>query len=345
MSKFLSIVFGILGVVVLLSLGQSVIVPFLVAIFGWYLINALATYYAMVMPRPKSKWTKIFSLLFSIATTIGLVWLFVIEMTPNIHLFMERWPQIQSKLIIFLRQLLEPVGITISTSAMNMEFNEIAMAFRSSLAGLFTSMGLILVYIFFMFIEQGTFVNKIRALFSENNQHKKILRIFRDIDHNMKKYLFIRTVMSSMMGVSSYLWMSYFNLELAGFWAFLIFVLMYIPTFGSILACALPILYSLLFFRDISDTITMGLGIAALQIVIGNILEPKLTGQTLNLSTLAILVNLVFWGILWGPVGMFFSVPLLVAILVVTSQFDSMRPFAILLSANGIIPDKEEDDN
>ena len=72
------------------------------------------------------------------------------------------------------------------------------------------------------------------------------------------------------------------------------------------------------------------------------IIEPKLTGKTLNLSTLAILINLVFWGLLWGVAGMFFSVPLLVATFIITAQFDSTRWIAILLSADGNIPDKRE---
>jgi predicted PurR-regulated permease PerM len=84
-------------------------------------------------------------------------------------------------------------------------------------------------------------------------------------------------------------------------------------------------------------------GLIGLQILFGNIIEPKLTGKTLNLSTLAILINLVFWGMIWGIAGMFFSVPILVAILIVTAQFDSTRWIAILLSADGNIPDKSDE--
>jgi predicted PurR-regulated permease PerM len=84
-------------------------------------------------------------------------------------------------------------------------------------------------------------------------------------------------------------------------------------------------------------------GLIFLEIIFGNILDPKLMGKTLNLSTLAILINLVFWGLLWGIAGMFFSVPILAAIFIITAQFDSTRWIAVLLSADGQIPDKTDD--
>ena len=78
------------------------------------------------------------------------------------------------------------------------------------------------------------------------------------------------------------------------------------------------------------------------KIILGEV-PPKLMGKSLNLSTLAILINLVFWGMIWGIAGMFFSVPILVGIYIVAAQFDSTRWIAVLLSADGKIPDKNED--
>ena len=105
----------------------------------------------------------------------------------------------------------------------------------------------------------------------------------------------------------------------------------------------MPILFAILMGMTLNEVILVSLGLIGLQILFGNIIEPKLTGKTLNLSTLAILINLVFWGLIWGVAGMFFSVPLLVATFIITAQFDSTRWIAILLSADGKIPDKNED--
>ena len=133
------------------------------------------------------------------------------------------------------------------------------------------------------------------------------------------------------------------DLQFAGVWAFVIFILSYIPTIGAIVGCGLPILFAMVIGAPLNTLALITIGLVGLQILFGNIIEPKLTGTTLNLSTLAILINLVFWGLIWGVAGMFFSVPLLVATFIITAQFDSTRWIAILLSADGKIPDKNED--
>ena len=116
----------------------------------------------------------------------------------------------------------------------------------------------------------------------------------------MKKYLFMKTLVSAITGLISYAWMTILGLEFAGVWAFSIFILSYIPTIGAILGCGIPILFSVLTGATLNEVILISLGLIGLQILFGNIIEPKLTGKTLNLSTLAILINLVFWGLIWG---------------------------------------------
>lgn len=193
-----------------------------------------------------------------------------------------------------------------------------------------------------MFIEQSTFNQKFSAMFPSRRQSKKMRYILDSIDTNMKKYLFVKTVISAITGVASFIWLQLIGLEFAGVWAFIVFITSYIPTIGAIVACGLPILYSIISAPSLQQPLLTTVGLIGLQIIFGNILEPKLTGKTLNLSTLAILINLVVWGTIWGIAGMFFSVPLLVATYIICAQFDSTRWIAVLLSADGQIPDKDE---
>ena len=160
----------------------------------------------------------------------------------------------------------------------------------------------------------------------------------------MKKYLFTKTFISASTGLCAYTLLSIIGLEYASVWAFIIFILNYIPTIGSILACVLPIIFALISGDTWHLAAFTAISLVALEIVFGNILDPKLTGKTLNISTLAILINLVFWGMIWGPAGMFFSVPILVAIYVTTAQFSSTRWIATLLSSDGKIPDETQSD-
>ena len=160
----------------------------------------------------------------------------------------------------------------------------------------------------------------------------------------MKKYLFTKTFVSAATGVCSYIVLKLIGLEYAGVWGFILFLLNYIPTIGSILACALPIAYALIMHDTWQIPVFTTIALISIETIFGNIIDPKLTGKALNISSLAILINLVFWGMIWGPAGMFFSVPILMAIYVTSAQFEHTRWIATLLSTDGKIPDETQND-
>lgn len=336
------------GVVVLLWLGSSIFVPLLVATFLWYLINATATYYRKIFPSEPRRQNvgilfDIISNVLSLATFAGLIYLFATRVRPMFGELLPAIPEIQARLNNLWRYLSETFDIDITAISLP-SIETIASNVGSSVAKIATSMGMVIVYMIFMFVEQSTFHKKFAVLFPNKNQHKKMRYILSSIDENMKKYLFMKTLVSGVTGIISYIWMYMLGLEFAGVWAFAIFILSYIPTIGAIIGCGMPILFALITGATLNTLVLISVGLIGLQILFGNIIEPKLTGKTLNLSTLAILINLVFWGLIWGVAGMFFSVPLLVATFIITAQFDSTRWIAILLSADGNIPDKDEDE-
>lgn len=340
------------GLIVLLWLGRSILIPLLVATFLWYLINAITAYYRMIMPfkserdRKEHRWAaRVFdwtSNILAAATIGGVIYLFATQIRPMSAELIAALPDLQHKLVVLGNYLSESLGLRFDASMLP-NITKIATNVGSSAAGIVTSMGMILVYMLFMFIEQSTFNKKFASLFPNKAQSKKMRYIINSIDENMKKYLFMKTLLSAITGVLSYFWLQMLGLEYAGVWAFIVFVTSYIPTIGAIVACGLPILYSVVTAPTLHQPILVAIGLIGLQVLFGNILEPKLTGKTLNLSTLAILINLVFWGMIWGIAGMFFSVPLLVATFIITAQFDSTRWIAVLLSADGNIPDKSDD--
>lgn len=335
-----------IGATFILWMGSSIFIPLLVAAFLWYLINATATYYRKLIPwRPESKWINISLTLLTnvlaIGTFFGLIYLFATHVRPMFSELLTAMPNIQEKVNKLWTYISKTLGINIATDTLP-SISSVVSNIGSSVAKIATSMGMVIVYMIFMFVEQSTFHKKFAELFPNKNQSKKMHFILSSINENMKKYLFMKTLLSGITGALSYFWMYALGLEFAGVWAFVIFILSYIPTIGAIISCALPIVFALVTFNTFNEPVLIAIGLIALQVVFGNILEPKLTGKTLNLSTLAILINLVFWGLIWGVAGMFFSVPLLVATFIITAQFDSTRWIAILLSADGKIPNKSE---
>ena len=330
----------------ILWIGSSIFIPLLVATFLWYLINATTTYYRKIFPvSPKNKWHdhlyNILSGVLSVLTFIGLIYVFVTRVRPMFSELMLAMPDIQASLNNLWNYVYGKFGINLNTIALP-NITTIVSSIGASVARIATSMGMVIVYMIFMFVEQNTFYEKLMHLFENKAKNKKMRYIFNSIDTNMKKYLFMKTMLSAVTGLVSYGWMYMLDLQFAGVWAFAIFILSYIPTIGAILGCIMPILFAAIMGATLNQVILVAIGLIGLQIVFGNILEPKLTGKTLNLSTLAILINLVFWGLIWGVAGMFFSVPLLVAVFIITAQFDSTRWIAVLLSADGKIPNKDE---
>ncbi len=338
-----------LGAMLLLWLGRPILIPLLIAAFVWYLLNAIAEYYRKIMPMYRADCPTAVSVTFNwlaralaLATLAGFIFLFATQISPTFSELMNQLPNLQTKFTTLGNYLSDRFGI--SWGLQNLpEVTGIIAGIGSSIASVATSFGMVLVYLIFMFVEQSTFNQKFAALFPAKRESKKMQFIVASIDTNMKKYLFMKTAMAGISALASYLWLQYLGLEFAGVWAFIIFITSYVPTIGAIVATVLPVLFSLVVAPTITTPILVALGLIAVQIIFGNMIEPKLMGKTLNISTLAILINLVFWGMIWGVAGMFFSVPLLVATYIVTAQFDSTRWVAVLLSADGAIPDKREE--
>ena len=335
-----------------LWIGRSIFIPLLFATFLWYLLNAISAYYRKIMPCYKTSLnsckipSRLFTLvsnLLSIGTVGGIIYLFATQIKPMLIELYNATPILQEKLFIFSNFVSDKFGVDIDINLIP-NLPQIAGYVGTSLAGIATSTGMVFIYLIFMFVEQSSFNKKIDAMPLSRIKAKKLRYILNSIDENMKKYLFTKTFISAATGLCAYISLKLIGLEDATVWAFIIFILNYIPTIGSILACALPIAYALISGDSWHLALLTAISLIIIEIIFGNIIDPKLTGKTLNISTLAILINLVFWGMIWGPAGMFFSVPILAGIYITTAQFESTRWIATLLSTDGKIPDETPND-
>lgn len=128
------------------------------------------------------------------------------------------------------------------------------------------------------------------------------------------------------------------------FWAFLIFILNFIPTIGSLIATIFPAFFAVLQFGEFTPGILVLAIVGAIQLIVGNLVEPRVMGNTLNISPLVVFLTLSLWGVMWGVLGMLLSVPITVIIIIIMSEFPETRPIAILLSQKGniTIPDSEQ---
>jgi predicted PurR-regulated permease PerM len=187
----------------------------------------------------------------------------------------------------------------------------------------------VVLILIFMLLEALFLPVKMRAAMGRADADlKRFTRAARDV----QKYLGLKTVVSAATGLLIGGWVALLGLDFAVTWGFLAFLLNFIPNIGSIIA-AIPAVLLALVQLGLGEAILVAGGFLAINLVIGNIVEPQLMGHTLGMSTLAVFLSLVFWGWLWGPVGMFLSVPLTMILKIGLENSRELQWVAILLDS------------
>ncbi|MDQ2860154.1 MAG: AI-2E family transporter [Pseudomonadota bacterium] len=204
-----------------------------------------------------------------------------------------------------------------------------------ALQGFASSAVLVLVYLGFIVASRHAFERKMVRLLHEREDRHETLQVFLRVRNSVERYLWIQTITGVMIAVAGWLLMMAVGLENAFFWAFLIFILNYIPIVGAAVAIVLPAVFALVQFDGYGQGALVLGGLFAITFLVGNILLPRMQGDSLNMDPLVVLMSLGFWGAIWGLPGMFLSTPLTVLTMVILAQFEGSRWIAILLSADG----------
>lgn len=187
----------------------------------------------------------------------------------------------------------------------------------------------ILLTVVLLLLEMATIPEKLAVAFGTSHSSVAIVR---RIAHETRRYMALKTMVSLMTGVVATLMLMCFGVDYPVLWGLLAFLLNFVPTIGSLIAAAPPVVLAWLQF-DLAIAIYVAIGYAILNMVIGNLIEPRLMGRSLGLSTLVVFVSLVFWGWVLGPIGMILSVPLTMTIKIALENIDEARPIAVLLDS------------
>jgi AI-2 transport protein TqsA len=193
----------------------------------------------------------------------------------------------------------------------------------------------ILLYLAFLFPAAGIMTKKLDFIFGVGPRREQARDVFRRIRVSMEQYLWVQTVISLIITGLSYATFVIVGLENALFWSFVIFFLNFIPTIGSVVAVAVVTAVALVQFTSLPHIAAVAVGSSAWQFLIGNFIQPRMTGDSLNLSAVVVLLALAIWGAMWGIAGAFLAAPLTVMLMIVLAQFPTTRWIAILLSADG----------
>ena len=332
-----------LGIIILflfvLKATSEVMIPVAFALFIFAFVNPIMEKLSKL--KIPSGLSIVFIMVFVIAIFLilgYLIGILVNLLIAKLPYYAERVKAVDTLLSQYIIDYVDDIPKDFSIiGSLNVDWYSFLMGWLTSISSrvlsLLSDVMIILITLMFLLFERSTFMPKISfALDKEKGQ--KLSSLLEKINKQISKYLALKTIISLLTGICFYLTALVTGLDFALLWGFLAFVLNYIPTIGSIIATGLTIFMAVIQFTPNWIMIVyVAVLTISIEMVLGNIIDPRIQGVQLNISPLMILISLSFWGYIWGIAGMFLAVPVMSIIQIICLMVPSLKPVAIILSS------------
>jgi len=341
--RILLLIIALAVVAYILKTLKSIFIPLIFSIFLLFLFAPLINY------LKKHKVPMVLILLITlviIAVFLGLVILLIYAASNSLINGLPRYEDKFNELISKGTEYLQNLASNWNINTENISITNIAQIISSgfisipqfisntvnTLVSIIQNIFLIIFFLIFLLLEIEKLPLRLRKATSKLSK-EQTLDILQNIEKQIQNYLTIRTLVNLSAALLCMLWMLIFGVDFILVCGILLFVLDFIPDVGSVISSAIPILIYLLQSGFSFLWLIFALLIVATQMLIGNIIEPKLQGVQLNLTPIMVLVSLIFWGWLWGIVGMLICVPLTSAINIILKQVAPNNFISALISS------------
>ncbi len=334
--RVITIFAGVVIVVAGLRAAQPILIPFMVAVF-LAVLGSVPLFWLQRkgLPAPLAVLIVVAALIVTgvgLATVVGTS---LNSFTAALPGYQERLREEMSESIAWLTAR----GIEISGQAVMQQVDpgaamRLVARFLAALGGVLTNAFLITLTVVFILLEASSFPGKVRAALGRPEASLTPFKVFAD---NVNRYLAIKTVVSLATGGCAALWVWILGIDFPLLWGLVAFLLNYIPNLGSIIAGVPPVLLGFIQYGTGRAALVVA-GYVVINVVLGSMVEPRFQGRGLGLSTLVVFLSLVFWGWLWGPVGMLLSVPLTMTLKIALEISPETRWVAVLLGPASMQP-------
>ncbi len=310
---------------------SSILVPFLFAVFLSIIFMPLVNYLSSY------KVPLGLSVLFVVMVIIAVLTVTGIFISAQIAGFTERLPFYEDLLNQKVTSIAMGFGQELTVTQILNQF-EIASPMTlvanlfNGLQGLFANFVLIILSVIFLLLEASTFPAKIGLLTGWSSDDPDYFKRFTS---SMQHYLSIKTVISLVTGILATVIAFLVGLDYAPLWGLLAFLLNYIPNIGSLIAAVPPVVLAFIQLGILQSSL-VALGYLGINLIIGGILEPRIMGRRLGLSTLVVFLSLVFWGWVFGAAGMLLSVPLTMIVKIAFESSSSTMNLAKILGDDNV---------
>ncbi len=325
---------------VILYLLRAVLLPFVIAM----LLSNL--FIPVVRWLRNRRVPTILALVVVLLAVSGFLFLLSLILFTSAEAFIEELPKYQAR---FLSMILSGQAIIAEWGAQlgfeetpRFKFSElldsdsITSALTTGVGSFFqtvTYVFLVVLFMLFMLAESADIGIRLKQAFP-SDQAERIGTMLANIDRQVRQYLLTKTLISIGTGGLTTLVLWILGVDFALIWGFVAFLLNFIPNVGSIIAAILPFIASMLQFETFAVPLMVMLLLGGIQMMMGNVIEPRVMAVSLNLSALLVLVSLIFWGWLWGAMGMVLAVPLTSTLKIMFENVPELRPIAILMSGH-----------
>jgi predicted PurR-regulated permease PerM len=323
-------------------------VSFVVIIAGIYLAQSvvvlfLVSFFLALLGTPPVLWLKekripsVIAVLVVMAVMIIILILIGVQIGSSISNFSNELPALQARVreqVLELSAVLRSKGYP-GTQKILLDYvnTEALMKFTagllSELSSVISDLVLVILMVTFILLEASSFPVKLRAILGNPEQ---VFPRFTKFVVDIKKYVFIKTLINLVAGILVAVWMYILGVQFPILWGFLTFLLHYIPNIGPVIA-AIPA--ALLAFVQLGtqSALLVIAGNIFIGFIIGNVVEPRLMGRKLGLSTLVVFVSLIFWGSLLGLIGAILCIPLTMTIKFAFESNETTKWIAVLLGS------------
>ncbi|MHC4619541.1 MAG: AI-2E family transporter [Planctomycetota bacterium] len=312
---------------VVLLYTRGVMIPFVLAVFTVSLVSPILDFQVIRLKFPRS---------LAVGFTFLIVIVIIALVCLLVTLAVQKNVATVGRYSNELANLAGEIVVQVEDWGVDLDQEKIARDLRNKIPSLVTNT----VGTAFGVLSRAFFVLIfVIFLLAGRNPHVVRSGVYADIDHNIRRYIGTKIVLSTVTGLLVWGALSLVELEMASLFGILAFLLNFIPSVGSIVATLLPIPIAVAQFQNPWLIVYVVAVPGVVQMGIGNGVEPKLMGKGLNLHPVTILMALSFWGLLWGVAGMFLAAPMTAVIRIILMQFDTLRPLGKLLA--GELPSLE----
>ena len=333
----------------IMKTGMNVLLPIVIAVFIFVMVNPILN------KMDKLKVPKFLSLIAILAIVVLVAGALLYTVIVMVNMLLSKLPYYSARVQMFDEFISNHVALFFDEEPgsfsvlglLNVDWLGLAIgtlsSFSTKIIDILKDCMLIFVYLLFLLMERHSFMPKLLSAFP-HDKAERFAQLGMKMNRQMSKYIFLKIGISAATGVMFYLVAVLTGLDFALVWGVLAFILNFIPTIGSIIVTGGTILMAMIqFMPNWGMIVYIALMMTSIEMILGNVIDPKLQGVQLNISPVVILISLALWGYIWGLIGMFLAVPLTCIIQIVCANIPSLKNVAIFLSTGKFLRQDHEE--